>query len=975
MADFEYLYADLSKGIPLTPGGAIASFDWVAGQSVKYALKFKQTSSAGTQEDVLPSILNLRAAIGREGARPETGWFKLKIGLQEKFLTPRLDLSSDAPTVEEALNGILDGPRDFECDQNDGAIIVRRANGQDFELEAISDGLRPSSYSKITGGQKVKKTSAQIDLGPIRYIAAEEGDAGNEISVEYVKANAVSLFSIEVIGKRIVVNLKTKEATSEGVVVGYDVETTQADIVNGINSSLQASSLVRALISPQYQNISEISGLPVPALARAYLYGGINGSGYEYSVEFLQAPVAFSDWAGSELPPKPSIQKIQAGWMSYSGFATIRIPTIMALYLPPDFEGAYQFYRPSKLKRTDMLSKEDGVTKIKNVLDAMLRDEGGVVKVTNPSNNIAHLEFLGDLNGYDVELLEIVVYSTPPPNISFELNLNNSEITDMLRGSESVTLPFELDATVWVDSRDPTKGTKTIKIWKTQATIRRNILWDHMAALPPINWQSQASPVDYVPFSRSQFITGQQGAYLAVIGNGAQKTFAIAHNLGQDGGAEGRGVISVSVRENIPQGRQLRDDEYEIYFPNESSLVINFENPPASNSLAVSIVGYGPQSAFVIHTHPIDQIKTIFPDGAVGETLRGIIDNLSARIGRLEALLPRAELSLPSGLEKKKVFVPVIGEVLPDILLEGAADNVTISSQVVASQNPKPSGAGAGGKPPAAIAGTEADDQRRALEAEVQKLKAEAAAAVKAAETAAATAAEEFKKKAETEQAAKPKDNIATISVIGYYAKVTNSQFSALPYSSIRISSGSGDNLLISNMYPLMKGKRYPILFKAIHSEFVQSASSIPAQSGVYRNSRNFNMDLPAAPGRKPESVIPNELFACNSGYYYKVRRNFETNSYHPIEMERDLARVLIRKSQFPTGSKLNFSWSIDFGFDTDSLIVGAGYTMVVRATSVPDISSPSPVGDNIGSAGVEVVLAASKIALSRKTLEKISII
>jgi hypothetical protein len=964
MADFEYIYADLTNGNAVTPGGQAASFNWVAGQTVKYAVKFRQTSSAGTQEDISPTILNLRAAVGREGKPPESGWYKVKIGAQPISAansTGRLDWSADAIELEQALNAIASGPKDFECDQHESALLIRRKNGEDFQVSAISDGLRPSCYSKIIGGQRVRKTRAKLDLGPVRFSALKEGQEGNAISIEYIKPPGIGALSVNVISERVIINLETKAVISSGAVVGYDVATSHDQIVAAINANALAVALVEAKISPQFVNSA--SNPALGGVARTHLSGGFNGSGYEYSLEFTQAPVVFSDWAGSELPPMPSIQKIQAGGRT-PGFPVIKWPTIQAIYVPADFEGVYQLTRDINFKRSGVLTKDDTIVKIKSVVNEMMADEGGVVKVTNPSNNIAHLEFGGDLNGYDVKELGVAVYSSPPPVLSFSLNLDNIGVMEMLRENESVTLPFELDATVWVDSKDPTKGTRVIKIWKKTATIRRNLLWDSMATRPPINWQSSASPVDYVPFSRGQFITGQQASYVTSIGgaNNSVKNFSIAHNLGQVGG---EGVVAVVVRENVAGGRQLRDDEYELYFTSGSVLEIAFNNPPLT-SLAVFIIGYGDESAFVIHTHPIDQIKTINSDGSLGESLRVILDDFNRRISRLENLLPRVG-GLPSGMQKKKVSLPVVGEILPDVLTEGAAAGVTISSQIVASQSPK-------SKPPEPIAGTEADEQRKALQAEVEKLKAEALVAKDVAKEAAEKAAEEFKKKTEQEQASKINSGVATITLGGHYVfvpSVTPGAFkSTYPVGSAYEAPGG---VHASIIYPAMRGAKQPMLLPAVHAGVPQNAATVPTvfASGLYLNSGTLPLSLPGGGGRKTQIIQPGSFFAGDGRAYYSVRRNGLTNSYHPIEMERDLVRVLIQESQFPIGSELKLSWVLDFGFDTNSVLAGAGYTMIVRAFPVPDAVVPAVTGANVGAIGGEVLLGKSRISLSRKAIEK----
>jgi hypothetical protein len=348
----------------LTPAGQAASFSWVAGQTVKYALKFKQTSSVGKQENVAIDVINLRAAIGREGAWPESGWYQIKIGdepISKANATPRLDWNAEALDVEAALNAIGVSPGDFECDQGTGAILVRRAAGEDFKISIISDGLIPASYAKIGGGQKITPRSARVDIGALRFTANLTGSSGNSISIEYTKGVAARPLLVRVDGYRIFVDLGMEAILSDGVVVGHKISTTEADILAAVNSF--ASQLVRA------ESVLDFNSLvgAVGEVGRSYLAGGLDGGGYEYLFELAQAPVVFSDWAGTELPPKPFITKIQSGGQTNS-FPQVKWPDIQALHLPPDFEGNYQFYRRSKFKRSALLSKLDGAVKIQKVV-------------------------------------------------------------------------------------------------------------------------------------------------------------------------------------------------------------------------------------------------------------------------------------------------------------------------------------------------------------------------------------------------------------------------------------------------------------------------------------------------------------------------------------------------------------------------------------------------------------------------------
>jgi hypothetical protein len=935
MAGNEYIYANLSTREATGSTGSPLNFSWVAGQSVSYALRFLQRDSAGALGETQLSILNLRAAIGREGAWPESGWYKIKVGTAPSTAantTERIDFNAGALEVEEALNALTGKPAAFRCDEGANAILIRRVDDGEVALSVVGDGLRPTSFGKILGGRRFPERKARLSIGGLTFISKLEGEAGNAISVRYVAGTSLS---VSVAGTKITVNILN--STSE----------------EAIQTAIQASAAANDLVAVGLRN-----GATAAVQAEVFLSGGMDSrGGYEYSLQLAQAPVVFTDWTLRNLPPAPVITRVQTGGRS-GGFPATTWNTIQALAVPPDFRGAYQFKRG--LKRSSLASKEDGTVAIGRILNTLLADEGGTVVVTNPNNNVAHIEFGGTFAGYDIADLEISVYSTPPPDYVFDLDLGSADLAEMLQDKESVTLPFEVDATVWENPKDPTEGTKTIKLWKTTATIKRDVLWDALATRPPIDWLRRPMPVDYVPFSDTQFLVGQQAAYTAVIGNGSTKNFTITHGLG--GGVEqvgqsyiyrDEGVVSVDVRENKPSGRQLRDDEYVLRFESAGSVSLEFDEAPDEDGLVVIVLGYGQESAFTIHTHPIDQIKTIGQDGAVGESLRVILEDFQARIARLEQLIPRGSVSsLGSGLEKKKVQIPPIGEILPDIAMEGGeGEPLSLASQIIAPASK--------GQEPKVVAGTELEDQKKLFDAELLRVKAEAAAELKAAQDAAAKAAVEVKVKADQEAAQKKTSMISRVSIAEFATRLT--------------AAGTASATALPNLYPAMRNGKYAWLLPAIHDAAAQDVSALPtlaAAGNVYRNAGSVALSLPAGGGRKAQSVPAGGFFGGDGRALYALRRAGTTTSYHPIEMERELVRLVVRAAQFPLASDLSLAWQLDLSFLTETVVAGAGYVMSVEAAPLSSASTPATTGANVGAVGQAVLLAAPRIGFSRGVSE-----
>jgi hypothetical protein len=947
MASNEYIYANLSTREATGSTGSPLTFSWVAGQSVSYALRFLQRDSAGALGETGLDILSLRAAIGREGAWPESGWYKIKVGFapsDSANTTERIDFNAGALDVEEALNALTGKPAEFRCDEGANTVLIRRVDGGEVTLSVVGDGLRPTSFGKILGGRRFPERKARLSLGGgsgLTFVSRLEGEAGNGISVQYVAPSTLNAaMSVTVAGNKITVGLSRASG---------ELTATAATIKAAVEASVEASALVGVVILD--------TGLSVAAAqAEAFLSGGMNPSGYEYSLQLAQAPVVFTDWATRNLPAAPVVTRIQTGGRVDAGFVTTIWNTIQALSVPTDFRGAYQFKRG--LKRSSLVSKDDGTVAIARILNALLAEEGGTVVVTNPNNNVAHIEFGGTFAGYDIANLEIAVYSTPPPDYVFSLDLGSADLAEMLQDKESVTLPFEVEATVWEDVSDPTLGTKVIKLWKTTAAIKRNVLWDALAVRPPIDWLRRPMPVDYVPFAGTQFLVGQQAAYTTVIGNGSTKVFSVAHGLG--GGLEqvgqsviyrDEGVVSVDVRENKASGRQLRDDEYVLRFVSAGSVSLEFDEPPDEDGLVVVVLGYGQESAFTSHTHPIDQIKTIGFDGATGESLRVILEDFQRRIARLELLIPRGSISLGSGLEKKKTQIPAIGEILPDIAMEGGeGEPLSLASQIIAPALK--------GDAPRVVAGTELEDQKKLFDAELLRVKAEAAAELKAAQEAANKAAEEVKVKVDQEAAQKKTSMISRVSIAEFATRLT--------------ATGTASLVALPNLYPSMRNGKYAWLLPAIHDAVAQDVSALPtaAAGNVYRNAGSLPLVLPGGGGRKGQSVPAGGFFGGDGRALYALRRAGTTTSYHPIEMERELIRLVVREGQFPLASELSLAWQLNLSFLTETLVAGAGYLMPVEVAPLPSASTPATTGANVGAVGQAVLLASPRIGFSRGVSE-----
>ncbi|TSA30716.1 MAG: hypothetical protein D4R65_12745 [Verrucomicrobiaceae bacterium] len=689
-------------------------------------------------------------------------------------------------------------------------------------------------------------------------------------------------------------------------------------------------------------------------------FGRITGRAVDgawlYELRLTQAPLSFSDTAVRILPDSPSISTVQDGGADPSG--TTVWNEIQALHVPPKFRGTYQLrYGYGKTK---LLDPSDGTSQLQEALNEILDDivfttlsgsqeKGGCV-VTNPTTNIAHIEFTGALGGLDLDPLEVRVFSAPPGDWTFELPLDRSEMLEALRESETITVPFEGEADFYLDPLDHGAGTVTRKLWSTTVRIKRPLIFPDMEEVPGVDWLWQ-NPKDYVPFSASQVITGQQH-FTQVIGTGAATTIAIAHGLGTDN------LAGVMIRENLAGGRILEPDEYSVRITSANSIEITFPVAPALNSLAVVVTSAGPASAFSAHRHTISEIGDEV-EGVFVTTLRNVLDDFGQRIERLEGLIGRADVVVVASGNKKSEFVmPAVGEVLPDISNEDSV--ATVASQVVVGETTQ-----------SPIGGTELEEQKAAAQAELTRIQAELEAIKKAKDDAAKSAAEEAAKAVVIEKATQI---VTRISFPAVQSEAAKPAVPAVPASgNTPETPGTAAVPAKPLAWPVTRGTKMPWLLPAIHDVAATNAAVLPSGSvgSLYHASASFV--LPGGGGRKPQHVGIGDYFAFDGRCFYRVVRQGVSNSWHPLEMERELMRAVLRPDQFPSASELTLGWNIEAmlladQFDAEARDISrtlAQYLLLVEAVAIPDTTTPGTPGLNVGAEGSVVTLCSARIDLS----------
>ena len=334
--------------------------------------------------------------------------------------------------------------------------------------------------------------------------------------------------------------------------------------------------------------------------------------------------MVFTGTCDRVLPAPPAVQRIRSG----STDGDFKQNEVQALIVPSAFRGTY--YLRWDFRTTKLLGIDDGPQEIAAALNAMFPRGGSHFDVTNPEPDRAYIEFIGELGGAPQPLIEVSVHSFDPGVLTFTLDLARSELASALRDTAQVELPFEVELEVveeGEDAADPTVPGRLITLFQQPIKIAREQIWEELADIPAIDWLRPPQPRDYIPFTRDQIITGSQH-YIAVIGDGVQRGFSLAHNLDTS-------AYHLTIRENKANGRRLPDNEFALHFPSDNEAALDFPAdapPPAVDGLVVTISSAGPRSIFERHTHYASEI--------IGLDDRFYV--LGARVAAIEQLLPTA---------------------------------------------------------------------------------------------------------------------------------------------------------------------------------------------------------------------------------------------------------------------------------------------------------------------------------------------
>lgn len=400
------------------------------------------------------------------------------------------------------------------------------------------------------------------------------------------------------------------------------------------------------VISNEGQQITGLSGTSVSGLVESLKplsFVRVRemrfNNAYHYDIRLIQSPLSSTVDFVPILPDMPVVARIQEGGED----AFTKWPEIQSLKVLPTFRGTYILKRG--YKRTDELSVQDGPDEIKTAL-AKIADEGGSFEVTNPRNNFAHITFRGSMEGLSQDLIEVVVTSNDVGDPTITLDTNTIEVAEALRAAPSVSSFLEIEATF--EEADETLT--TMSLCKMPITIERELNWDGLEAASNIDWLRPPIGETYVPFTRDQVIFGSQHYSVTLTADDydeEESVYKISHNLGTTD-------LHVSVFDQLDSGKLVYPEE--VLHESENVLSVKFANIANDDQFRVVITTAGPKSAFVNHTHTIEQIS--------GLSL--LLTDLGERVEALETYIPTSNVSSSTSVQGVAAWtLPSFFEVFP----------------------------------------------------------------------------------------------------------------------------------------------------------------------------------------------------------------------------------------------------------------------------------------------------------------------
>lgn len=587
------------------------SFSWPrlkVGQTAKIGWRPIQTIG-GENSEVFRDVVAMRAGIGLLDEKPTSGKFHLSIKDTEQAFT------AAGATLTANAHGLSDDDLAFVTSSDelpdllleDTLYYVVNATENTFEL-----ALSPGGAAIVTGGAGTGLHYVQQVTPAINF--DDDGDA---------LALAISALAS----------------------VGDAGEPYGLPVADGDGKSWifqLGDGRTETIFTVHFNSLRPISFV----LSRRHEAGGI----WENELRMVQAPIAFTDQRTEEIHTPPKIEELDEGFTVGENL----YPASNKVTFNPLYRGFY-VVRRNGLK-TRNLDRDDGPTQWQEALQA-IADEGGVFRVENPTAQIGHVFFEGEMAGIPQDPLIIEPIDGPPGDNYIILDLGEYEAISALRAAGLDTADQkEFEIAIEVDYKDP-NDEERILTWSYSGpvTVRRELLVPEIAAtVKGVDYARPYNPKKYRPYSKSQTTVGHAAKGFDL---GGLVTESFVHGLNSPN------IIPI-VWPKVGAIKPLRlhvDYEIEQISANEVEITLlgDYNPAPGANSLRLLIMAMEDTSAFDDHDHVISDVELL------QEKLDLIFENLAL----LNTLLPTGKkviISTSSASKGLNVWnFPPLFEILP----------------------------------------------------------------------------------------------------------------------------------------------------------------------------------------------------------------------------------------------------------------------------------------------------------------------
>lgn len=381
-------------------------------------------------------------------------------------------------------------------------------------------------------------------------------------------------------------------------------------------------------------------------------------------LRFRQTPFAASVTFDEVAPAPPVVSRKQAG----STDTGITRNEIQRITLPPDYAGAWQLKRGFRKTRVLVLPLD--VEELQTTLLEDLADpDTGEEFRTLEGINAVYVEFTGDFAGVGQDLLEVVEFDPPPPDIKIVIATDTAEMAARMwvpdnTATGEVKIPLNLS--LWLEDRDNSEIDRKTTFF-AEITFQPAVNAEADNVAPNLNWNQPISRRGSRVFSPSQLLIGHRN-YEEAIGDGVLTSHAINHGLAAAG-------LHVTVRENVEGGVRIPDSDYTVTYDSDNALTLSgFGHTLTTDEYIVHITGISHDATYAAHENAISEIYSE-EEGDGGLELR--LTAIEEAVAELQVLAPVGNLFRPAASTPQIIrALPPVWQVLRSRITYPAPDSL-----------------------------------------------------------------------------------------------------------------------------------------------------------------------------------------------------------------------------------------------------------------------------------------------------------